>query len=212
MGWYEASTGCWVFDLQTGDALQVAENPIKAALWSPDGTRLAFFVGKFDEIWIANLDPNAPTIESLQPVLRREEVIERRLQRRNRAIEQSPSDPGNYLQRALVYVARHDFTNAERDLSRFEQRLDQNSTQVFRQICWWGFVYRRNGLYSKAEFLLLKAAEIEGDVFGSVHQAAHFDPRQQLVALYKAWDKPGEAEKWRARLSKERSDATSPVD
>jgi len=212
MGYFEAATGCWIFDLQKGEALQVAERPAKTALWSPDGRRLAFFLSGFNELWIADLDPNAPTIDSLQPALRREEVVQRRLQRHDHAIEQRPSDPDNYLKRALAHVAQHDFGQAERDLSQFEQRLDRNDTEAFRPLCWWGFIYRRNGLYSEAEFLLLKAAEIENDVFEGVGKAAHFDPRKQLVSLYKAWGKPREVDRWRARLRKAGADVASPTD
>jgi len=60
-------------------------------------------------------------------------------------------------------------------------------------------VYYKQGQYEEAELLSLKTLEIRQRVLGEEHPDAA-KSINRLVELYEAWNKPEEAEKWRAKL------------
>jgi len=67
-------TGLWVYDLAKGEGVKVFSGHFGGASWSPDRTRLLIHVAKpFWEVWVAELDPNLSTAESLGPVQTLEE-------------------------------------------------------------------------------------------------------------------------------------------
>jgi len=69
-----ARTGLWIYDLTQREGVKVLSGHFGGASWSPDRTRLLIHVGKpYWEVWIADLDPNLPTAESLKPVQTLEE-------------------------------------------------------------------------------------------------------------------------------------------
>ena len=61
-------------------------------------------------------------------------------------------------------------------------------------------LYRDQGHYDNAEQLSLKAEEMARRVFGNDHEITNASVNN-LVKLYEAWNKPEEADKWRARLA-----------
>lgn len=58
----------------------------------------------------------------------------------------------------------------------------------------------RQGHYTEAERLLIKALEFSRRVFGEEHPETQACLKY-FVLLYEAWDKPDEAEKYRAKLA-----------
>jgi len=58
--------GLWVYEIESRRGWRVFDGPITLAAWSPDRTLLAFDVrDPFSEIWVAHLDPQVPTRQSL---------------------------------------------------------------------------------------------------------------------------------------------------
>jgi len=67
-------TGLWIYDLTRREAAKVLSGHISGASWSPDRARLLIHLNQpYWEIWVADLDPNLPTAESLKPVQTLEE-------------------------------------------------------------------------------------------------------------------------------------------
>jgi tetratricopeptide (TPR) repeat protein len=67
-------TGLWIYDLTKKEAVKVLGGHFSGATWSPDRTRLLISLSKpYWEVWIADLDPNLSTAESLKPVQSMEE-------------------------------------------------------------------------------------------------------------------------------------------
>jgi len=72
------------------------------------------------------------------------------------------------------------------------KRTIQNMMQL-------GWVYTEQQRYSEAETLLLDAFELSYRVIGPLDQST-IESIHKIVTLYEAWNKPEEAEKWRAKL------------
>jgi serine/threonine protein kinase/Tfp pilus assembly protein PilF len=69
-----ARTGLWIYDLTRREGVKVLSGHISGASWSQDRTQLLIHVGKpYWEAWVADLDPNLSTVESLRPVQTLEE-------------------------------------------------------------------------------------------------------------------------------------------
>jgi len=67
-------TGLWIYDLMKKEAVKVLSGKMSGASWSPDRTRLLIGVSEpYWETWIADLDPNLSTAQSLRPVQTLEE-------------------------------------------------------------------------------------------------------------------------------------------
>jgi tetratricopeptide (TPR) repeat protein len=62
-----------------------------------------------------------------------------------------------------------------------------------------GWVYTEQKRYSEAKALLLDAFELSNRVLGP-HDQVTIGSIDKIIVLYKAWGKPEEAEKWRAKL------------
>jgi serine/threonine protein kinase len=62
-----------------------------------------------------------------------------------------------------------------------------------------GWVYTEQKRYSEAKELLLDAFELSNRVLGP-HDQVTIGSIDKIIVLYKAWGKPEEAEKWRAKL------------
>ena len=64
----QVSMGLWIYDLRTRTARKVLSGPIARGLWSQDRARLFFELrAPYYEIWVADLDPSSPTLQSLGP-------------------------------------------------------------------------------------------------------------------------------------------------
>ncbi len=67
-------TGLWIYDRMKQEAVQVLRGKLGGASWSPDRTRLLLRVSEpYWETWVADLDPNLSTAQSLRPVQTMEE-------------------------------------------------------------------------------------------------------------------------------------------
>ncbi|UCG58804.1 MAG: tetratricopeptide repeat protein, partial [Phycisphaerales bacterium] len=80
-------------------------------------------------------------------------------------------------------------------LKRYES--GQPARQSFVRTLAW--VNMRQGQYKEAERMLVKALEFSRRVFGEEHPET-LACLKYFVLLYEAWDKPEEAEEWRAKL------------
>ena len=60
-------------------------------------------------------------------------------------------------------------------------------------------LYRDQGQYDEAEQLLFKAEETARRVLGNDHEVTNTSVNN-LITLYEAWNKPEEANQWRAKL------------
>ena len=95
--------GLWIYSRETHTAAKVLPSPMASAMacWSDDGCRLAVCVGPpFVEIWLADLIPNRPTVESFGPSPTVEEHTSSLIERFNRRINADPSWIISYHMRA----------------------------------------------------------------------------------------------------------------
>jgi len=66
--------GFWVYSLETGKASRVLPGAVVWGRWSRDGRKMVLVVGHpWWEIWEVDIDPNRPTVESLNPGLTKRE-------------------------------------------------------------------------------------------------------------------------------------------
>jgi serine/threonine protein kinase/regulation of enolase protein 1 (concanavalin A-like superfamily) len=64
----ECRAGLWIYDLDKREARNVLDGQITEALWSSDRRHMLFSLGPpYFEIWVADLDPEISTAESLGP-------------------------------------------------------------------------------------------------------------------------------------------------
>jgi len=62
--------GLWIIERASKKAYKVLDGPVTRACWSPDGSQMAFELGRpYFEIWQAEVNPDALTIETLGPGL-----------------------------------------------------------------------------------------------------------------------------------------------
>jgi serine/threonine protein kinase len=88
-------TGLWVYDLTKREAVKVLSGHFGGAIWSLDRTRLLIRVGKpYWEAWVADLDPNLSTAESLRPAQTLEEHCLESIEICTRDLE---ADPDSYV-------------------------------------------------------------------------------------------------------------------
>jgi eukaryotic-like serine/threonine-protein kinase len=81
-----------------------------------------------------------------------------------------------------------------------QQKLGFDHPACFESMHELALVYIAQKDYEKAEPLLLDAYNGREAKLGSEHPHT-IESLKQLVSLYEAWDKPGEAEKWRVKLA-----------
>jgi Tol biopolymer transport system component/cytochrome c-type biogenesis protein CcmH/NrfG len=126
-GYYdiEDRTGLWIYDLEEGEAAKVLAGQIKTASWAPDGAKLAFSFGApYFEIWVAGLDPNSSTVESLGPGRTFEEHDQEMVDHYTRIIEADPEDAEGYLRRALYYQYLDDEERVRADMGKYRAILN----------------------------------------------------------------------------------------
>ena len=101
-----SKSGVWIFDTRQGDARHVFPEYVDGAELSPDRSRLAFRIATpKEELWLARIDPNRPTYESLEPALTREEYLRRHvLEEAGRRILLDPNDADAHLSCAMAHV------------------------------------------------------------------------------------------------------------
>jgi tetratricopeptide (TPR) repeat protein len=66
--------GFWIYNLDTGTASRVLPGAVIWGRWSRDGTKMLLVLGSpMWEIWETDIDPNRPTVESLDPGMAKQE-------------------------------------------------------------------------------------------------------------------------------------------
>ena len=92
-----ARTGLWIYDLMKREAVKVLSGHISGASWSLDRTRLLLGLRlPYWEAWVADLDPNLSTAESLRPVQTLEEHCREAMATCTRDLE---ADPESFVNR-----------------------------------------------------------------------------------------------------------------
>jgi tetratricopeptide (TPR) repeat protein len=195
--WY-GEIGNWIYDSQRREARQLIDSPTRGALWSPDGSKLVLSIR--DEAWIVERDTNRPTWDTFGHGISIEEFIDNQLEQYNRTIAADPFHAESYLYRALIHLYIKDFDAAQADLTKCVDLTESESDPMIWLLCWWGRVYADSDqLFQEAEKLLLQAQFLV-ERFPKAKIPSSFQPAQYLVRVYEAWNKPEEAEKWRAKL------------
>ena len=95
--------GLWIYSRRTHTAVKVPPSPMITALacWSSDGRRLAVCLGPpLVEIWLVDLIPNRPTVESFGPSQTAEEYTSSLIEKFNRRISADPASVFTYHMRA----------------------------------------------------------------------------------------------------------------
>jgi serine/threonine protein kinase/Flp pilus assembly protein TadD len=119
---YENS-GLWIYELDKKKASKVLSGRFSWCSWSqPDISKIAIerVCGYLNhEIWVANLDPNMSTAESLGPGRTVEEHCQEMVDHYTRRINFEPEEAGHYLSRAECYVYLDDQEKAFADLEKY---------------------------------------------------------------------------------------------
>jgi len=125
-------TGLWIYDRETGQAAKVFSGQITCASWrKPDATALDFTLGPpYNEIWIADLDPNVPTVESLGPARTLEEHHREMADHYSLAIENDPQDAVGFLHRALYLDYLDDKDAARADMNQYVTLMTSSPNQA----------------------------------------------------------------------------------
>jgi len=122
------ATGLWIYSLDSDEPAKVLGGRIAAASWAPDGTKLLFHLGvPYLDIWIADLDPNVSTIESLDPARTLGEHFREMVALWTRRIETYPQDANGYLRRAVCYDSLGERAQAEADMRRWSHAISGQS-------------------------------------------------------------------------------------
>ncbi|MCL5280584.1 MAG: hypothetical protein M1376_11820 [Planctomycetes bacterium] len=73
---YSYASGLWIYDCDSARGWHVLGQPVSAAHWSPDGSRLSIdAIYPVDEIWTIPLDPTKPTQEAFPSARTREDYL-----------------------------------------------------------------------------------------------------------------------------------------
>ncbi|MBM4029918.1 MAG: hypothetical protein FJ280_31640, partial [Planctomycetes bacterium] len=113
-------TGLWIHSLDAKEPARTLGGQITAGAWTHDGARLIFSLGPpYFEIWTADLDPAAPTVEALGPAQTVDEHFGEMLAFCTRRIEADPQDAYAYSDRARYYDRLHNREKANADMRQW---------------------------------------------------------------------------------------------
>ena len=126
-----ARTGLWIYNLVKKEAVRVLSGKISGATWSPDRTRLLIHLSEpYWETWVADLDPDLPTAESLKPVRTLEEHCQEAVAVCTRDLEAAPDSMVDRWTRAFAALwIRH--PQAPDYLQELDLRLDQPGVALY---------------------------------------------------------------------------------
>jgi Tol biopolymer transport system component len=128
-------TGLWIYRLDQIEPAKTLSGPVTVGSWSPDGTKLVFELGApHFEIWTADRDPNASTVESLGPARTSEEHLRDVIVFHTRRIEADPLDAYAYSDRASCYDCLHDRAQANADIKRWSAAASGQLPWYFRRV------------------------------------------------------------------------------
>jgi serine/threonine protein kinase len=196
--WY-SEAGVWIYDIQHKEAWRIpGYHSDSTFLWSPDGSKMAInFLG---ELWLAKLDPNIPTYQTLGPAVSRDDFMKHQLDQKTKAIEADPINAESYFERALVHISLQQHDKAIADLQEFGKLVTSLDEHLMYMICWWASWYCEYGLHEEAELLTSQTTEILAR-FPDIQLSQAWIPiLKRLVSYYEVWGKTEMAEQWRAKL------------
>ncbi|MFC1603944.1 protein kinase [Planctomycetota bacterium] len=97
-GWHGTRMGLWILNTQTGKTNRMIDGPVTTACWSPDCSKMTIALGHpYWEIWLADLDPNQPTVEAFGDARTEEQHCRELIERCNRYIEIDPNYIDDHL-------------------------------------------------------------------------------------------------------------------
>ncbi len=129
-GFDVSDLGLWIYDLETKSASKVFNGAVTLGTWSPDRTRMAFDLrSPFFEIWIAELEPNATTAESLGRGRNLEEHHNDLIEQYLRAIEANALDAYNI--RLVDKLARN---LAKRAFEQYQKGAYEDAVGTFTKV------------------------------------------------------------------------------
>jgi len=133
------SAGLWVYDPSTGTGRKILSGlNIAGTCPSPDGSKLAIGMNKpIDCTWLAEIDPNVPLIEALQPSLSVEEYYQEMADQHSRKISARPQGAGAYLNRADCYLHLNEDDKAFADLETYVRlRNSSKPASLYNRLAW----------------------------------------------------------------------------
>lgn len=152
--------GLWIYRLSTHRAVKLISGQVATACWSNNRQRFAICLGPpFVEIWLADLMPERPTVESFNPVQTPEEHLAWLLAKLNREIEADPTLIYAYDQRAdcALWTGHEEASNYLREFDRVLTSYNASAcASRARRILGWP-PDQRNRLLPMAQMLARKA-------------------------------------------------------
>jgi len=130
----EDTTGLWIYDLDKLPPTRVLSGRITVASWALDAMKLVFSLGPpYYEIWVADLDPNVPTVDSLGPGQTLEQYHQEMVSLCTRRIEADPLDAYAYSGRAKQYDYLRNREAANADMRRWSALLGKGTASDLQQ-------------------------------------------------------------------------------
>jgi len=128
-------TGLWIYEfdpsMQVTKTSKVLRGSFGWSSWSgPDTGRLAFtrpYIFLYQEIWVADLDPNLSAAEALGPSQTLEQHYQELIGLCTRKIEIDPENPEHYVSLTRAYLDLGDKDKALESLDGFEKRVKDSS-------------------------------------------------------------------------------------
>ena len=129
----EDRIGLWIYDLDRKEGVKVLSGQITGGSRSPDKTKMLLSLGPpYFEIWMAELDPNSPTIDALGPGRTLEEHYQEMVRFYTRRIQTDPGNVISYLSRAYYFQLLGDREKAHADTIRYRTLVSpENTTRLF---------------------------------------------------------------------------------
>jgi serine/threonine protein kinase/tetratricopeptide (TPR) repeat protein len=146
-----ARAGLWLYDRTKEEAVKVLSGKIRGASWSLDRTRLLIGLSEpYWETWVADLDPNLSTAETLKPVQTLEEHCVEAITTCTRDLE---ADPNSYVDRwtratAALWIAH---PQAPAYLEDLDLALDRRGDHPLQFMALAQHILFRPGLCARLE-------------------------------------------------------------
>ena len=154
--------GLWIYNLDTKMVTNVLSGHIGWCSWSrPNISRFAFqrqYGSLYRGIWVAKLDPNLSTAESLGPGRTVEEYYQEMVDYYTRRID-TAEGPGRRLYRAECYIYLHNREKAFTDLEQCAKLLRSSDHPAAALITKLAVLYREQKRYGEVEQEFVKVLE-----------------------------------------------------
>jgi hypothetical protein len=155
-------SGLWIYDLDTKKVSNILGGLFGWCNWSRSDTRqlaieIESLYGSHREIWVAELDPDMSTIESLGPGRTIEEHCWEEASYITRLLNIDPEDRENYLWRAACYLYLQEYEKADADFKELAKLLSDNTSglapwvgRFVDDLTEWGIAKYGSGEYEQA--------------------------------------------------------------